>query len=198
MENYSAKLTGEPFLYRETKILGKYILDGYDIKSLKQKNIDENLIQYKSKNSIKRVNSAIFRRIGIMNEKMLNEFVYGDLYVSRMILLYTIMKTDRLVKDFVFEVYRNNILLLKDFIEDYEIKNWLDDKIASSSTLSNTSSLTQQKLKQVLTKIMVDSGLLVKNKDKYKIVIPIYSQKFEEMLLENNDIEYYRAIGGIV
>ena len=28
MEDYSAKLTGEPFLYNETKILAEYLLDG--------------------------------------------------------------------------------------------------------------------------------------------------------------------------
>lgn len=47
MEDYSAKLTGEPFLYNESKIIAEYILDGEDPNKLKSRNINENLIHYK-------------------------------------------------------------------------------------------------------------------------------------------------------
>src|SRR5574344_208001 len=99
MDEYSAKLTGEPFLYRETKIIAEYLIQGFEPKVLKKKNIDDNLIQYKSPNSIARVNSAIFRRLLVMNDEMLNEFVNGELHSSKMLLLYSIMKTDNLVRD---------------------------------------------------------------------------------------------------
>ena len=48
MEDYSAKLTAEPFLYNETKIIAQYLLDGISPEELKRKNIEENLIKYKS------------------------------------------------------------------------------------------------------------------------------------------------------
>ena len=47
MEDYSAKLTGEPFLYNETKIIAEYLLDGFNTEELKRKNIEENLIKLK-------------------------------------------------------------------------------------------------------------------------------------------------------
>ena len=37
MEDYSAKLTGEPFMYSETKILAKYLLDGISPEDLKKR-----------------------------------------------------------------------------------------------------------------------------------------------------------------
>ena len=67
MEDYSAKLTGEPFLYRETKIIGEYLHQGFKASELKKKNIEENLIQYKSQSAISRVNLAIFRRLNFLN-----------------------------------------------------------------------------------------------------------------------------------
>lgn len=36
MEDYSAKLTDEPFLHNETKIIGRYLLDGEDESNLKK------------------------------------------------------------------------------------------------------------------------------------------------------------------
>lgn len=198
MEDYSAKLTGEPFLYRETKIIGEYLHQGFEASELKKKNIEENLIQYKSQSAISRVNSAIFRRLNILNEDMLDEFVNGDLYTSRMLLVYSIMKTDKLVCDFISELYKDKILLMKENIEQYEVVNWFDRKFAESINLSKVSDKTQYKLRQVMMKIMIDSGLVMKEKDSYKIIIPILSEKFKLLLDNVGDSDYYKAIGGLV
>ena len=114
MEDYSAKLTAEPFLYNETKIIAEYILNGEDVNELKKRNIEENLIHYKKPKSIQRVNSPIFRRLSVLDEEMLREFIYSDIDTSRYILLYAIMKTDKLVRDFVIEVYKDKLLMQKE------------------------------------------------------------------------------------
>ena len=81
MEQYSAKLTGEPFLYNETKIIAQYLLDGESVEVLKKRNIEENLIQQKRVASVKRTNSAIFRRLAIMNNDAVNICVQGSLWI---------------------------------------------------------------------------------------------------------------------
>ena len=73
MQEYSATLTGGPFLYNECKIIGKYLLDGEDPTLLRKKNISDNLIKYKKVNSISRVNSPIFTRLLVCGQdKWLN------------------------------------------------------------------------------------------------------------------------------
>lgn len=198
MEDYSAKLTAEPFLYRETKIIAEYLQQGFEASKLKKKNIEENLIQYKSQAAILRVNSPIFRRLNVFNDEMVYEFINGDLYTSRMLLVYSIMKTDRLVCDFITELYKEKILLMKDIIEQMEVINWFDKKFAESTNLSKISEKTQYKLRQVLMKILVDSGLVIKEKDCYKIIIPILSDKFKLLLDNVGDSDYYKAIGGLL
>ena len=111
MDDYSAKLTGEPFLYNETKIIGRYLLDGEDAEELKKRNVKENLIKHKKIGSVQRVNSPIFRRLKVMNKEMLEEFVCSDIETSKYILLYAIMKTDKLVRDFIFEVYKYKLYI---------------------------------------------------------------------------------------
>ena len=116
MEDYSAKLTGEPFLYNETKIIGRYLLDGENEQELKKRNVEENLIKHKKTGSIQRVNSPIFRRLKVMDKEMLEEFVCSDIETSKYILLYAIMKTDKLVRDFVIEVYKDKLYMRKEYI----------------------------------------------------------------------------------
>lgn len=198
MEDYSAKLTGEPFLYNETKIIGRYLLDGENEAELKRRNIEENLIKHKKMGSVKRVNAPIFRRLNVMSKEMLEEFVCSDIETSKCILLYAIMKTDRLVKDFIFEVYKDKLFMRKEYIEKFDIDNWYEEKCILSETLKNRSETTTAKLKQVIMKILQDSGLVIKEKDRFKIVRPLLKEKYINMLDKNGDLEYAKAIGGLL
>ena len=198
MEDYSAKLTAEPFLYNETKIIAQYLLDGISPEELKRKNIEENLIKYKSLKSIKRVNSPIFKRLNVMDCEMLDEFVHTDIESSKYILLYAIMKTDRLVRDFVVEVYKDKLLMRKDYIEKFDIDNWYEEKCILSNTLRERTESTAAKLKQVIMKILQDSGLVIKEKNRFKIVRPLLKEKYISMLDKKGDMEYAKAIGGLL
>ena len=198
MEDYSAKLTGEPFLYNETKIIGEYLLNGEEEQELKKRNIVENLIKLKKIGSVKRTNAPIFRRLNVMDKEMLKEFIYSDITTSKCILLYAIMKTDRLVRDFVIEVYKDKLYMRKDYIEKFDIDNWYEEKCILSSALKEKSEATSAKLKQVIMKIMQDSGLVIKEKERFKIVRPLLKEKFIYMLDKNSDMEYAKAIGGLL
>jgi len=202
MEDYSAKLTAEPFLYNETKIIAEYILNGEDINKLKKRNIEENLIHYKKQKSIQRVNSPIFRRLAVLDEELLREFIYSDIDTSKFILLYAIMKTDKLVRDFIIEVYKDKLLMRKEYIEKIDIDNWYDDKCTISQTLRERSESTTNKLKQVIMKIMQDSGLVKKEREKnnyrFKVIRPLLKDKFINELEARGDIEYAKAIGGLI
>ena len=198
MENYSAKLTAEPFLYNETKIIAKYLLNGEEPAKLKKRNVEENLICHKKTGSVKRVNSPIFRRLEVLNEEMLSDFVYSDIENSKYILLYSIMKTDKLVRDFVLEVYKDKLFMRKEYIERFDIDNWYEEKCILSQTLKQRTESTSAKLKQVIMKILQDSGLVVKEKERFKIIRPLLKEKFVNQLEANGDIEYAKAIGGLV
>ena len=198
MEDYSAKLTAEPFLYNETKIIATYLLNGEDEELLKKKNVEENLIKYKSLKSVTRVNSPIFRRINIMDREMLEDFIYSDIENSKFILLYAIMKTDKLVRDFVIEIYKDKLLMRKEYIEKFDIDNWYEEKCILSNTLKERTESTTNKLKQVIMKIMQDSGLVIKEKTRFKVIRPLLKEKYIIMLDKNGDIEFAKAIGGLL
>lgn len=198
MEDYSAKLTGEPFLYNETKIIASYLLEGYPVKELKTKNIEENLIKHKTVASIKRANSPIFRRLHILNKEMLSEFVYSDIENSKQLLLYAIMKTDKLIRDFIIEVYKDKLLMREEYIEKFDIDKWYEEKCILSNSLKEKSESTATKLKQVIMKILQDSGLVIKEKERFKIIRPLLKEKYINILEQNGDIEYAKAIGGLI
>lgn len=199
MEDYSTKLTAEPFLYNETKIIGEYLLSGDNVQELKRKNIEENLIKHKKQGSVKRTNAPIFRRLEAMNNDILENFVYSDVETSKYLLVYAVMKTDKLVRDFIIEVYKDKIIMRNEYIEKYDIDRWYEMKKESSFSLKNKSDITNSKAKQVIMKILQDSGMVVKEtNNRFRIIKPLLNDKFIHLLEENKDIEYAKAIGGLL
>lgn len=199
MEDYSTKLTAEPFLYNETKIIGEYLLSGENVQELKRKNIEENLIKHKKQGSVKRTNAPIFRRLEAMNNDILENFVYSDVETSKYLLVYAIMKTDKLVRDFIIEVYKDKIIMRNEYLEKYDINRWYEMKKESSVSLKNKSDITNNKAKQVIMKILQDSGMVVKEtNNRFRIIKPLLNDKFIHLLEENKDIEYAKAIGGLL
>lgn len=196
MYEYSIGLTGEPFLYYETKIIAKMIYEGNNPDDLRQRNIKENLMQHKAVGSLSRVNSPVFRRLAVLDKNLLEEFVNSDIDTSKFILLYAIMKTDRLVNEFISEVYKEKLLLKKEYIEKYEFDTFYEDKMLYSEKLKNASESSRYKIRQVMFKILVDSGLLKKENDKFKVVRPLLKQRFIDILEARGDKEYISALKG--
>ena len=198
MEEYKASLTGEPFLYNETKIIGKFLLEGEDSLELRKRNVEENLIQYKQPKSISRVNSAIFKRLNILENKQLYFFVNEELQQSKYMLVYSIMKTDNIVKDFIREVYYDKLLMNDSTIQQYEVEKWFDNKCNISEFLNSRSDSTKYKLKQVLMQIMNASGLVKREKNIFYINRPLLSDEFIKILSDVGDYEFAKTIGGLI
>ena len=86
----------------------------------------------------------------------------------------------------------------KEYIEKFDIDNWYEEKCILSNTLKERRETTSAKLKQVIMKIMQDSGLVIKEKTRFKIVRPLLKEKYISMLNKNGDLEYAKAIGGLL
>ena len=198
MEEYKASLTGEPFLYNETKTIGKYLLDGENSLKKKKRNVKENLIQYKQPKSISRVNSAIFKRLTILDKKQLNFLVNEELQQSKYMLIYSIMKTDNIVKDFIREVYYDKLLMNDTTIQQYEVEKWFNNKCDISEFLNSRSESTKYKLKQVLMQIMNASELVKREKNTFYINRPLLSDEFIKLLSDAGDYEFAKTIGGLI
>ena len=102
----------------------------------------------------------------MLNDKLLDLFVHGDIDTSKYVLLYSIMKTDKIVKDFIFEVYKDKLFMRQEYIEKFDVTNWFEEKKILSKTLQNVTDNTFNKLRNVLMRIMQDSGLVLKKKRK--------------------------------
>src|SRR5690625_1254903 len=90
----------------EMKQVCKLKLKGLSDRDIIETVIDENIFQYKKKSSLKRSLPYILKRVNILDDKLRNMMIQEPFEVVKVINLYSILKTDQLFYEFMYEVVK--------------------------------------------------------------------------------------------
>lgn len=196
VNKYTSALTGELFLFNETRILARYLIQGEDINALRKRNLSENLIMHKGAGSLKRSSAPIFRRLSMMSPTTLQVFTDGDIESARLILVITAAKSDRLIRDFLFNVYSDKIALKTNTINKSDIERYFESVYEIEPSLRDRSESTKRNLKQKLMRIVAEAGLVKKQGQVFLVTRPNITNKLANQLVADGDSEYIKTLGG--
>lgn len=196
VDKYTSALTGELFLFNETRILARCLVQGEDINVLRKRNLAENLIMHKGVGSLKRSSAPIFRRLSMMSPTTLQAFADGDIVSARLILLVTAAKSDRLIRDFILSVYADKIALKTNIISKSDIERYFESVYEIEPSLRDRSETTKRNLKQKLMKIVAEAGLVKKQAPGFLVTRPTITNKLANQFVADGDSEYTKALGG--
>lgn len=185
---YNGSLTGEPFLFYEMRTVSKQYLEGKPIEDIIAYIKRDNLFQYPTERKIGNLARACHRRlIALGNNKLVDAMANAPVEVAKQINLYAMMRYNRLIREFmvnlVGEKYRQ-----QDFSYSRKDINVFFSRLQEQNDdVAAWSDQTVTKLKQVLTKCLVETEMLDSVKD--TALNPIFiSAELETGIRENNDL----------
>ena len=194
---YSTILKSRPFFFNEQKKVIDLYNTGLNPKKIRKKIVDKNIFQFNTKNRKKEVASTVLKRLDILDEFLLNEFKKSSLGEQKFIIMYTILKTDRLFFEFMVEVFREKYLVRDYVLKDYDFENFFREKAIQSERIANWQDYTYYKLKQVYIRILFEAGL-INNQDKRKILKPSIAKEITDHLVYIGDEIYAKALLGVI
>lgn len=195
IDNYSAKITGNSFLYAEFKEVAKLFNSGLSENEIRLKAIEENIFDYKTIKSIPKRLGAIFERLNLMDKKLLNLLVNAPNEVGRLINLYAIMKSDLLFLEFMEEIIHEKYKTHQRQLVNSDIIKFLDSKIEQSETVAKFTDSTLNKLRQVYIQILLGAGY-IKDKKTMELSPPIFYSELANHVEVIGDKRYLRAMLG--
>ena len=158
---YNAAITREQFLFYEMRATAKLTVEGFGDEDVVEHIVCDNLFQYPTEKSVRRMALACIRRLEALEDKTLVAAIADEPSdIAKQICLYAMMRQYRLVWDFMLTVigekYRNlnssfskadlNIFFIRLAEQDDWVATWSDKTIA--------------KLRQVLMKTLVENEYL--------------------------------------
>lgn len=185
---YNGSLTAEQFLFYEMRIVSKQYLEGKSIDDIIKYIKCDNLFQYPTERKISKLARACQRRIvALGNEKLVYELANASVEVAKQINLYAMMRYNRLAREFMInligEKYRQ-----KDFSYTRKDINVFFSRLKEQNdNVAAWSEQTVTKLKQVLTKCLIETEML--DNSRACELNPIFiSAELETGIRENNDL----------
>lgn len=188
INEYYGGLTAEQFLFYEIRIVAKYFLEGKGIDEIIELVQRDNLFQYPTEREVSRLTRACYKRlVALDNEKLVYELANAPVEAAKQINLYAMMRYNRLVREFmeglIGEKYRQH-----DFSYTKKDINIFFSRLQEQNDdIAAWSEQTIRKLKQVLTKCLIETQMLDSVRD--TTLNPIFiSEELEIGIRENKDL----------
>lgn len=158
---YSAVLTREQFLFYETRITAKLLEEGLSREEVIDRIVAENLFQYPTEKSIRRMALVCCHRLEALNDKSLQSAIATQpSEVAKQICLYAMMKQYRLVWDFMITVIGSKYRNFDMSFGKIDLNTFFARLQEQDSWVATWSDSTVAKIKQVLAKILVENDYL--------------------------------------
>lgn len=197
MKKYSSGLVSESFWFIECKKIIKLKYDGYSWEHIKAMCLEQNLLGISKEYRAKRIFGYLKNRISMLDEKAIEIFISGDLATQKIIILVAVAKQNRLFYEFLYEVYREKVILGVCELKDSDINIFFKDKQDQNEGFANLTDITLKRLKSTYMNFMIDAGLLTVNGKKKEPTPPVIDITLEHYLIDNGQARLIKAITGL-
>ena len=158
---YNAAITRGQFLFYEVRTTVKLACEGLNNDEVVDRIVKENLFQYPTEKSVKKMALACLRRLEALEDRTLVEAIADQPSdVSRQICLYAMMRQYRLVQDFMLTVIGETYRKLDSSFGKIDLNVFFQRLQEQDDWVATWSDSTITKLKQVLQKLLVDNEYL--------------------------------------
>jgi hypothetical protein len=184
---YNAAITREQFLFYEVRTTAKLLHDGCSADEVVERIVSDNLFQYPTEKSVRKMALACLRRLDALGDDSLVEAIATQPSdVAKQICLYAMMKQYRLVWDFMITVIGEKYRLSDITFGKIDLNSYFLRLQEQDDWVATWSESTVTKLKQVIAKMLVENEYI----DSIKAIKlnPVWLQPvLENAIRENGD-----------
>ena len=158
---YNAAITREQFLFYEVRTTARLVCEGLNNDEVADRIVKENLFQYPTEKSVKKMALACLRRLEALEDRSLVEAIATQPSdVSKQICLYAMMRQYRLVWEFMLTVVGSKYRLLDTSFGKIDLNTFFMRLQEQNDTVASWSDSTITKLKQIIARVLVETEYL--------------------------------------
>lgn len=159
-KTYSAGLMSQSFWFIEFKKMIKLIHECKTEDEIKTLCLEENLFGAAKEYRAKRMYGYILNRTKVMDRQMIELFMTSDLATQKLFDLICILKLDRLFCEFVYEVYREKVILGLPTIDNNDVNIFFNKKMVQNDDVASWKDTTIGHLRANYLNFLTDANLI--------------------------------------
>ena len=183
----SAQITREQFLFYEMRTTAKLICEGLEDNEIIDRIVEDNLFQYPTEKSIRRMAKACIVRLkGICDIDLVEAVASQSSETAKQICLYAMMKQYRLVWDFMITVIGEKYRMQNFSFSQMDVNIFFMQLQEQDDYVAGWSESTMKKIRQILIRVLAENEYLDDIKADY--INPVWlNPVLETAIRSNND-----------
>lgn len=183
----SAQITREQFLFYEMRTTAKLICEGLEDNEIIDRIVEDNLFQYPTEKSIRRMAKAcIVRWKGICDIDLVEAVASQSSETAKQICLYAMMKQYRLVWDFMITVIGEKYRMQDFSFSKMDVNVFFMQLQEQDDYVAGWSESTMKKIRQILIRVLAENEYLDDIKADH--INPVWlNPVLENAIRSNND-----------
>lgn len=183
----SAQITREQFLFYEMRTTAKLICEGLEDNEIIDRIVEDNLFQYPTEKSIRRMAKACIVRLkGICDIDLVEAVASQSSETAKQICLYAMMKQYRLVWDFMITVIGEKYRMQNFSFSQMDVNVFFMQLQEQDDYVAGWSESTMKKIRQVLIRVLAENEYLDDIKADH--INPVWlNPVLEKAIRSNND-----------
>ncbi len=197
-KEYSAGMVKLPFWFSEFKKMINLINSGLTYTEIKDLNVKENIFLAPTEARSIQIFNTVSTRVKALDPSFYVLFEQSDITNQKLIVLISIMESDTLFFDFMYEVFREKLIIGVDELSDSDFSIFFKDKQLQSDRVAKWTDYTLKRLGSIYRTVLMETGILERaSNSTKKILKPIMDQSLEYKLKECGMEMTLRALTGV-
>lgn len=196
-KKYRAGMVKLSFWFGEFRKVIQLLNDGLVFADIEKLNLEENIFLAPTQARAIQIYKTVSIRVKSLHADFYPLFKKCDITNQKIINIMAIMESDALFFDFMYEVYREKLLLGVDEIADSDISIFFKDKQLQSERVAKWTDYTLKRLGECYKTILMEAGVLERETGIRRILRPIIDRALEAKLKEHGLVITLHALTGV-
>ena len=184
-KEYSAGMVKLSFWFSEFRKVILLLNSGKTLPEVKEMNIQENIFAAPTEARAAQIFSTVSTRVKALDPAFYNLFEESDILNQKLIALIAVMESDTLFFDFMYEIYREKLIIGMDEITDSDFSIFFKDKQLQNERVAKWTDYTLERLARSYKTNLMEAGVLERSAKIRKIRKPILDRSLENTLKDH-------------
>lgn len=194
---YSAGAVSRPFWYVEFKKVMNLLNQGLDYDEIRAKVLKDNIFDVAKEYRAKEIFSAVARRTKVLDAEGIALFCNSDMATMKLMEFITIMQTDRLLAEFMHEVYREKLVVGDFDLRDADFNTFFKRKQDQDEGMAGWKDYTLKKLRNSYVNYLAEGGLISRVNDIRTLTPPLLTEELKAYLERSDMSSYISVLRGV-
>lgn len=182
MPKYSATMVSHSFWFAEFQAYIELLNAGYSEDDIRAKAEEDNYFKQKTAARTQDLLKVLKKRLVTLDQDYFVLFPSLDISNQKLVNLISIMNMNRLFNEFMYEVYRGELLLGDARLHDYEIEDFFNRKRVENAQIADWTEETVERLAGIFKTFCREAELLKNRGDYDEVNRPMLDLRLEDLL----------------